>query len=212
MWDFTIRERAEQYWAEAHVAAREQRRVRLTLETRAAHRRAAEPHGGRGAASVIWWRLWIRRFAGGLGLIAALGLLPPGLADAATPAARLRALAENVLGAGTVRAVSTIDEGRTLVIRWESATFKPTNTLAATREFLYAEAVLTSSAVMASLPEVTRVRFTIVRDGRPLAAGEALRGQATLLAFSAEVGGGVYESPVTVKTTRPGGGRTEVEL
>jgi hypothetical protein len=207
MWDFTIRERAEQYWAEADAAANEQRRVKQILEARAASRRRAAAHRERrGEGPAPWWWLGLRRFARGLVLIVALGLLLADSTHAATPAARARALAENILGTGTVKAISTADHGRTVAIRWESPTFKVTNTVAASRELLYAEAVLASSAIMASVPETTRVRFAIVRHGRPMAGGEAVRGRATLLVFSAELGGGVYEAPVTVGTTvRPGG-------
>jgi len=36
MWDFTIRERAEQYWQEAHTAAAEQRLLRQATAERPA--------------------------------------------------------------------------------------------------------------------------------------------------------------------------------
>jgi hypothetical protein len=165
----------------------------------------------------IWQRaedIWrdVRRAAGTLALLVTLGAsVAPVQAAPATE--RIRALAENILGRDTVRLVRLADQGSTVIIVWTSPTYRRTNTVAATRELLYAEAALAAGAISGVLPEVTRIRFTIVVDGRVLATGEAVRARALVLSYDAWLGGGTYtQTEAPVRPVVPGGGRTAQEL
>lgn len=118
-------------------------------------------------------------------------------AKAAEPKAQpvaeaVRNIAESVLGADTVKIVKMADGGRTALIRWESATYRPTIKLADTREILYGEAMLTTSAVLSQMRSIVRIRFTLVRGTRMLATGVNHRGRGLIIAFAIELGGGIY--------------------
>lgn len=104
-----------------------------------------------------------------------------------------RALMENVLGEGVVSQVRRADGGATLLVRWSWASFRPGRTPAQARETLYAEALLATGSVLGRLPEVVRIRFTVLHEGRMVATGENRRGRGLALVFARELGGGTYE-------------------
>ena len=135
-------------------------------------------------------QLWVA-----IAVVAALTVLTAVQGEAAGIHEAVLALAENVLGAGSVKSVRTTDNGAQVLIRWESATYRPANDLPTTRELMYAEAVLTTNSVMGLLPQVVRVRFTILEGVRMLATGENWRGRGVSLAFATELGGGTYKAP-----------------
>lgn len=105
---------------------------------------------------------------------------------------RARALAENVLGPGTVSSLSITEAGATVLMRWQSATYRPGNKLQATREMLYAEAELATGSIMGRLTDVSRVRFVILLKTQAVASGENLRGKGVTLTFMPAFGGGTF--------------------
>lgn len=211
-WDFSIWQRAEDTWQEAHRSAHEQRLARQAEQ--GLERPAAV---GAWVARLHKWlaaglrRREVKKAAGTLVLLVTLAA-SAGPAQAAPTAAQIRALAENILGRDTVRVVRLADAGSTIVMVWVSPTFRQTNTVAATRELLYAEAAMTAGAISGVLPEVNRIRFTIVWDGRVLATGEAARVRALVVAFSAALGGGTYVPTDAPRPAVPGGDRAAQEL
>ncbi len=106
-----------------------------------------------------------------------------------------RALAENVLGEGQVKMIRATDGVATILIRWESATYKAEHSQAVSRELLYYEALLTSNAIIGQLPQVVRIRFTLLQGERMLATGEASRTKGVSVMFSPSMGGGLYVPP-----------------
>ena len=125
--------------------------------------------------------------------------------SSAGPAIRemARTLAENVLGRGTVQSVRI--EANQLLMTWESATFRPANDLAETRELLYAEAELATGSVMGRIREITAIHFVITAGRNRLAGGVNARGVGISLTFAAYLGGGPYVPNPTPST--PGNGR-----
>jgi len=116
------------------------------------------------------------------------------------------ALAENVLGAGQVTSVRTTDNDATVLMRWQSATLKPSNTPDVTRELLYAEAVLTSNSIMGPMNQISRIRFTILHGDQMLATGQATRLYGVSLMFAPALGGGSYHVPAGAPRPTPPGG------
>lgn len=114
-----------------------------------------------------------------------------------------RNLAENVLGHGTVQSVRI--KARSLLIAWESATYRPENDLMQTRELLHAEAELATGSMMGRLRQINTIHFVITGGGRRLANGVNARGAGITLTFAAHLGGGQYVPRQTVPT--PGNGK-----
>ncbi len=125
-------------------------------------------------------------------LIAATGLIlvallsaPPAAAD--DTALIARNLAENILGKGLVRSSRVIEDGRTVDMLWESATYKSANPPAHTRDLLQVEAQFASSAVFQVLRGVRSLQFEIVLGKRWLAAGRASRDQPFRIAYARDL-------------------------
>lgn len=132
---------------------------------------------------------------------------PPMMLDAA------RVLAENVLGRGMVKSVRATPDGAQIMIRWESPTYHPDHGLIANRELMYGEAVLATSAIMGQLPQVLRIRFTILSGTMMLATGENRRGRGVALTLSTDLGGGAYAPPApTIKQPSTPAGGTAQEI
>ncbi len=155
----------------------------------------------------------MKKFAGLLGGLIACTLLAAAQVQAGSDLeALVRTLAENILGEGQVTSVHTVDNEATVLIRWQSATHKPSNSLAVTRELLYAEAVLASNSVMGPVQQVSKIRFTIMRGDQMLATGQATRATGVSLMFAPELGGGRYQvPPSTPRPSLPGQDRTAQE-
>lgn len=133
--------------------------------------------------------------------------------DAAVPLGAVRALAEDVLGAGSVISVHTSDDGAQVLMRWESPTYKPSTRGAATREMIFAEAQLATGSVMGQLNQINRIRFTIVKKNQMLATGENSRGHGVIVMFSLQMGGGIMRPTNPVyDPTRQRGGQAASEL
>lgn len=215
MWDFSIWQRAEAIWQEAHNAAAEQRLAKQA-QGRAGRRpaRAAALMGRvAGRLAGVFSRSHVKQAAGTLAFLFVVNAVATATADAAPPAYGIRALAENILGRGTVKFVRVADEGATVVIRWESATYKPANSQAVTRELLYAEAALATGAILGPLPTVARVKFVIVHRDRVLASGETWRVRGLTMAYADALGGGTYtEDSSKVGPAAPGSDRTATEI
>ncbi|OFX28071.1 MAG: hypothetical protein A2Z07_05315 [Armatimonadetes bacterium RBG_16_67_12] len=148
----------------------------------------------------------MKRLAGAIAVLLTISVLAQVRAEAAILIQTVRSLAENTLGTGTVKSVRTVDVGATVLISWESVTYKAANSAAATRELLYAEAALATGAVMGPLQDVRRIRFTIQKGDRTLATGEVWRVRSLTLAFADELGGGTYKAAESkTKPVAPGG-------
>ncbi len=137
----------------------------------------------------------MKRLAGALAVLVVFTLLVAVQANAASVLEASRALAENVLGDGQVKSLRAADNDATLLIRWESATYKATNSQATTRELLYAEAILTTNSIIGQLPQVFRIRFTIMQGEHMLGTGQTTRAHGVSLMFSPALGGGTYSVP-----------------
>ena len=126
-------------------------------------------------------------------LLAGVLMLAAGLPESSGAGSAIpelaRNLAENVLP-GSVQSVRT--NGSNLAITWESATYRPGNSRAQTKELLYTEAELATGSVMGRLQEINAVDFFIVRRGSRLAGGINARGTGITLTFAAQLGGGPY--------------------
>jgi len=118
--------------------------------------------------------------------------------DAAVPLGAVRSLAEDVLGPGSVISVRLSGDEDQMLIRWESPTYTRSNSVAAAREQIFAEAQLATGSVMGQLHQISRIRFTIVRKKQMLATGENVRGHGVIVMFSSHMGGGIMRptSPV----------------
>ena len=129
-----------------------------------------------------------------------------GWVEASTLDQIVKSLAENVLGRDTVKA-ARVSADATVVMRWEEATYRSQNGLAASRELLYDEAEPVTGAILGSLRDIRRVTFTMVRGGQVLATGDIARSQGLMLRFAPQLGGGIYTKPASrQKVYRPGGG------
>jgi hypothetical protein len=125
-----------------------------------------------------------------LTLVAALGIAWAVPARAAEDHAVIaKNLAENVLGKGTVRSSRMANGGRSVVMAWESATYKPANPLAHTRELLLAEVQLASSGIFRVLTAVQDVQFEIMLINRSLATGTARRNLPMVITYARTLGG-----------------------
>lgn len=123
-------------------------------------------------------------------LVATLGIARAVPARAAEDhAAIARNLAENILGKGVVRSSRMANGGRSVVMVWESATYKPANPLAYTRELLLAEAQLASSGIFRVLTAVQDVQFEIMVSKRSLAKGAARRHLPMIITYARDLGG-----------------------
>ena len=100
-----------------------------------------------------------------------------------------RNLAENILGKGLVRSSRMSSGGRSVVMVWESATYKSANPLAHTRELLQVEAQLASGAIFRVLTAVQDVQFEIVLSKRSLATGAVGRSQPMRITYARDLGG-----------------------
>lgn len=130
------------------------------------------------------------------GLLSMIVLLTIAQVEAAPPPlGAVRALAENVLGAGTVKSLSIVEDGTKVLMRWESATYKSANKLEVTRELLFAEAELATGSILGRLQALAAVRFSILVKNQVVANGENSRGKGVQLAFVPALGGGTYTPP-----------------
>lgn len=156
------------------------------------------------------WRAYVRNRVVVV-LIAVAILLAAQQAGASELAAAARSLAENILGSGTVTSLAVADKGATIIIRWESATFRSNHTLERIREGLAAEAQLATGSILGRLFTVARVKFSIRRAGGILATGENSRVGGLRMSFADSVGGGVYvPKPTAVQSKTKSGGGSEV--
>jgi hypothetical protein len=105
-------------------------------------------------------------------------------AEADETATIAKNLAENILGKGLVRSTRVTDNGRTVAMVWESATFKPANTLAHTRELLRVEVHLTSGAIFRVLRGVQEFQFEILLQKRAICSGSVGRSRPMQIAFA----------------------------
>lgn len=146
----------------------------------------------------------------GAALITVASVAGPAQGQAPAPslATLVRNIAESVLGEDTVKLVKLADSGRTVLIRWESATYRPHDRIADTREILYGEALLATTAVLSQMRNFVRIKFTMVQGTRMLATGVNHRGRGLSLVFSPELGGGRYDSGGAAEDTQkaPGTG------
>lgn len=150
--------------------------------------------------------MWAARWTVGVLIAVSLVAAGQGRGEASTPDQVVKSLAENVLGHGSVKAVR-MSADATVVIRWEAATYRPQNSLAASRELLYDEAGLVTGAILGPLRDVRRITFTMVRGGQVLATGDIARSQDLVLRFAPQLGGGTYTKPASrSKVSVPGGG------
>jgi hypothetical protein len=132
-----------------------------------------------------------------------LVLLSAVQAESNEVAATARSLAENVLGAGTVTSLTVADKGATILIRWESATWRPNLKVDAVRDGLVAEAQLATGSILGRIYTVSRIKFSIKRADAVLASGENNRSGGLKLNFAASLGGGTYvPTAATGQTTR----------
>lgn len=154
---------------------------------------------------VAWAARWTAAALIAVSLVAAVQVR----GEASTLDQIVKLVAENVLGQGSVKVVR-VSTDATVAMRWEAATYKPKNSVAASRELLYAEAALVTSAILGSLPDVPRIAFTMVRGEQVLAAGEVSRSRDLALRFTPQLGGGLYTKPESrPKPYQPGGHGTE---
>jgi len=209
--DFSIWQRASDVWQEAHQSALEQRLARRAEQ-------GIDRRSPSWTARLRWWlaagsrRRQVRRAAGALMIVVTLNAVTAA-AHAAPPVQAIRAVAENILGRDTVRSVRLADEGGTVVIRWESATYRAANKSEVTRELLYAEAALTIGAILGALADVRRIHFTMVRGSRVLVRGDSSRVRPLTVAYEAALGGGTYTAPsAPARPAAPGGDRAAQEL
>lgn len=146
-------------------------------------------------------------FRAGFVAVLLVAVLAVARGEAAILLEAVRALAENVLGPGSVISVRASDDGAQVLMRWESATYKPTNHRPVTREMMYGEAQLATGSVMGQMHQIVRIRFTIVKKNQMLATGENWRGRGVIMAFSTQLGGGVMKpsDPVYDPTRQRGG-------
>ncbi|MBM3469884.1 MAG: hypothetical protein FJX73_03730 [Armatimonadetes bacterium] len=100
-----------------------------------------------------------------------------------------RNLAENVLGKGMVRTSRMANGERAVVMVWESATYKPANSLARTRDMLRVEVHLVTEGIFRVLTSVQDVQFEIVLGKRSLATGAARRVQPMTITYARDLGG-----------------------
>lgn len=212
-WDYSMWRRVEDRQREAYESVAEQRLLNqiaqeggrrprlldsLVRFIRARHRRHREPATAHVGSS--------RTLVSVILTSALVGALVTS-ARAASPADVVRNLAENVLGSGVVKAIRITADGRTVLLRWESATYRTPRALEITRELLYAEAVLTTGSIMGRLPEITQVRFTIMQGSQVLATGMNRRGEGVRLVFATHLGGGTYiPAPPNGDPTKSTGG------
>lgn len=98
-----------------------------------------------------------------------------------------KSLAENILGKGLVRSSRVVEDGRTVEMLWESATYKPANPAAHTRELLQVEAQFASQAIFQVLRDVRTLQFEIVLGKRSLCSGRASRDQPFRISYTRHV-------------------------
>ncbi len=159
--------------------------------------------------AVAWTARRTARLTVGVLLAVLLAAAGQGRAESATMSQIVTALAENVLGRSAVQAVR-ISTDATVVIRWEAATYRPRNSVAASRELLYDEASLVTGAILGSLRDVRRITFTLVHGGQVLATGEIAQSGDLVLRFAPQLGGGIHAKPSSqLKVPVSGGGRAE---
>ncbi len=154
--------------------------------------------------AVGFFRRLARGVAALLALVLIIGALAQSRAVGATLLEVIKSLAENTLGSGTVTIVR-IDREATVSLQWDSATYRPGNNAAVTRELLFAEAALATGNIIARLPEVRGIRFTITRGRQILATGEVWRVDSIRLDYAIALGGGTYVPDARVKQSSPGG-------
>ncbi|MBI3998940.1 MAG: hypothetical protein HY355_07890 [Armatimonadetes bacterium] len=125
------------------------------------------------------------------GVVAALALLAlwPLPAAADDTAGIAKNLAENILGRGLVRSSRVIEDGRTIEMVWESATYKPANSSAFTRELLEVEAKFASEAIFRVLAQIRGLQFEIMLGKRSLCSGRASRDRPFRIIFARDLGG-----------------------
>lgn len=110
-------------------------------------------------------------------------------AEADETATIARNLAENILGKGVVRSTKVTDNGRTVAMVWDSATFKPTSAPAHTRDLLRVEAQLTSGAIFQVLRDVQEFQFEIFLSKRSLCSGSVGRNRPISITFAPNLRG-----------------------
>lgn len=99
-----------------------------------------------------------------------------------------RNLVENILGKGLVRTSRITEDGRSIEMVWESATYKPAHTLAHTRELLQVEAEFAAAAVFRVLSGIQSLQFEIVKGKRSLCNGRAGRDRPLRIEFAQDLG------------------------
>ena len=147
----------------------------------------------------------MERLAGAIVVLLISSVLAGIRVEAAGIADTVRALAENVLGSGVVRSLSLADKGATVLMRWESATYKAGNKQETIRELMYAEAQLATGSIMGRLNDVARIRFSILWKEQMMATGENVRGRGVSMAFAPALGGGTYAPPEPKGGSKTGG-------
>lgn len=152
--------------------------------------------------AMTWAARWTVGILIGVSLVAA----GQGAVEASTLDQNAKSIAENVLGRDTVK-TARVSADATAVMRWEAATYRPQNSIAASRELLYDEASLVTGAILGSLRDVRRITFTMVRGEQVLATGEVSRSQDLVLRFVPQLGGGTHTKPESrPKPRMPSGG------
>ncbi len=117
-----------------------------------------------------------------LTLVLLAAVAPPATAD--DNATIAKNLAENILGKGSVRSTRIADGGRSVVMVWDSATYKAANSAAHTRELLQVEAELTSGAVFQVMRAVQEFRFEILLARQSLCSGSVGRNRPISITFA----------------------------
>jgi hypothetical protein len=99
------------------------------------------------------------------------------------PETIVKNLVESSVGADTVKEVKVDRERKLIALTVESTQFKPDRSKKLLRETLEAEALITAGLILtppSPLREFERVTVTLVREGKTLAVGEAVRGQGKI--------------------------------
>lgn len=114
---------------------------------------------------------------------------PPGPSQTPPPPEVIaKNLAENVLGEGTVKRVQVVRGGQLIIIAWEAALYKTTNTVQHNREQMSGEAQLATGSIMGVMrPE--RIEFIMLNGEKTLASGYRTRGGEFSITYAKELGG-----------------------
>ncbi|MGH2349034.1 MAG: hypothetical protein ACRDFT_06150 [bacterium] len=86
-------------------------------------------------------------------------------------------LVENIVGPNTVKEVKVDREKKAVTLTFDSALFRAEKPKKELRELLEAEATLATGAILQQMRDFEKVTATLTYRGKPLAVGEAVRGQ-----------------------------------